>query len=295
MSGLTLAEAYRRMRLIRSTEQRLLDLFSEGLISGTIHTCLGQEAIAVGVVSALDRTKDTIASNHRGHGHFLSYSEDPKGLMAEIMGLESGICGGFGGSQHLQREGFYSNGILGGMSPVTTGMAFAEKEKNSGAISVVFHGDGALGEGVIYESFNLASLWELPVLWVIEHNQYAQSTPTAKEHAGELARRAEPFGITVREVDGNDVMAVHAAASEWAEKVRETSKPHLLFCHTYRLGPHSKGDDDRAVAEIEQHRKRDPLSLAEAQMDAAEVAQITQEIDQQIDIVVTELRAEMAA
>ncbi|HLI10681.1 MAG TPA: thiamine pyrophosphate-dependent dehydrogenase E1 component subunit alpha [Alphaproteobacteria bacterium] len=258
---------YRRMALIRAVEETLLRLFAEGKLRGTVHTCLGQEAIAVGVVSALDPARDTICSNHRGHGHYLAYCGDVEGLIAEIMGKPAGICGGIGGSQHLHRGNFYANGILGGMSPVATGIALAERLKGSGAVSVVFHGDGALGEGAIYESFNIAALWKLPVLWAIEQNRYAQSTPFEREHAGELARRAEPFGITILEVDGNDVLAVHDAASRAVHAMRAGAGPHLLFCHTYRLGPHSKGDDLRDPAEIARHRRSEPLARLRARLD----------------------------
>ena len=171
-------QRYELLLGIRLFEQSLLDLFSTGTLAGTTHTCIGQETVSVGVLSAIDPAKDIIFSNHRGHGHFLAYCGDAEALYLEIMGKPGGICGGRGGSQHLQRGNFYSNGVQGGIVPVATGMALAEKQQGTQSVVVVFIGDGTLGEGVIYESFNFASLWTLPIVFVIEHNGYAQSTPT---------------------------------------------------------------------------------------------------------------------
>ena len=169
--------ALARMLLIRTVEERLLRLFAGGKLFGTTHTCIGQEACAVGVVGALDLERDIIFSSHRCHGHFLMYTDDPTSLIAEILGRQTGVCSGRGGSQHLCVRNFHSNGVQGGIIPVATGVALAEKLKRTGAVTVCFLGDGTLGEGVIYEAFNLASLWRLPILYVLEHNQYAQSTP----------------------------------------------------------------------------------------------------------------------
>jgi TPP-dependent pyruvate/acetoin dehydrogenase alpha subunit len=262
-----LGSLYSRMVLIRTVEQSLLDLFSRGKLRGTVHTCLGQEAIAVGVVSVLNATCDAVCSNHRGHGHYLAYRDDVRGLVAEIMGRTEGVCGGVGGSQHLHSGHFYSNGILGGMAPVAAGLALARKLRKSEAVAVVFHGDGAMAEGAIAETFNIAALWRLPLLFVVERNQYAQSTPIGREIAGDLARRGEPFGVATHVVDGNDVIAVRGAATAALRRLRRSDGPALLLCDTYRLGPHSKGDDDRDPAEIEAHRRNDPLLRAELHLD----------------------------
>lgn len=286
-----LERMFETMVLIRTVEQTLLDLFAEGRLRGTVHTCLGQEAIAAGVIGALDPAIDSVCSNHRGHGHFLAYCGDVEGLIAEIMGHCKGVCGGLGGSQHLQTGNFYSNGILGGMSPVATGIAMAEAEKKSGGVTVVFHGDGALGEGAIYESFNLAALWKLPVVWAIEANQWAQSTPISAEQAGMPATRATAFGIEATTVDGNDVLAVAKAATEAVESARNGGGPRLLFLETYRLGPHSKGDDDRDPAEIERHRKRDPIARARKTLEAGYCAAVEQRISNEVASVVERLRA----
>ena len=262
-----LAGCYEQMALIRAVEERLLHLAGEGAIRGTVHTCVGQEATAVGVVRALDPARDRVCSNHRGHGHYLAFTGDVDGLIAEILGHSSGVCGGVGGSQHVQCGGFYANGILGGMTPVAAGMALAAKAGKTGGISVMFLGDGSFGEGIVYETMNIASLWALPMLFAVEHNQYAQSTPTTLEHAGALARRGEPFGIPIDEVDGNDVLAVHAAASRAVSYIRSGEGPRVIFMHTYRLGPHSKGDDSRDPAEIELHRQHEPLVMARRHLD----------------------------
>ena len=257
-----LKDLYRQMVFVRAVEETLLALFSEGLLRGTIHTCLGQEGTAVGVVAALDRGRDLICSNHRGHGHYLAYCGDATGLIAEIMGRADGICGGLGGSQHLHRDNFYANGILGGMAPVAVGMALAEKWRDSGAVATVFLGDGAMAEGVVGEAMNLAALWQVPILFAVEHNGIAQSTPSHLTQAGDLARRGDAFGIPTRTVDGNDVLAVHAAASHLVTSIRGGSGPQILLMHTYRLGPHSKGDDLRSRAEIAAHEQTQPITRA---------------------------------
>ena len=257
---------YQQMLIIRIVEESLLSLFSKGLVSGTIHTSIGQEAVAVGVVTALDKNKDIIWSNHRGHGHFLTFTGDAKGIVAEIMGKASGVCGGIGGSQHLHARNFYTNGVLGGTVPCAVGSAFAEKKKGSGAVVAVFFGDGAMGEGIIYESLNFASLCDLPVLFVLENNQYAQTTPTHMQHAGNLEDRAAPYGIKSKHIDTWDVNQIYEAAVESVQYVRKTSKPCFLTCKTYRLAPHSKGDDFRPQDEIDRYRKHDPLSTLRAKL-----------------------------
>ncbi|BCL60565.1 hypothetical protein DGMP_12580 [Desulfomarina profundi] len=258
---------FSQMAAIRFCEEALLALFSKGLVRGTVHTCLGQEGCATGVVNGLDRKKDIICSNHRGHGHFLAYSFNFRGLVAEITGLESGVCGGIGGSQHLHMGNFYSNGILGGMPPVATGMAAAEKTKGSDSIVCVFLGDGAMAEGSFYEALNLAGLWKLPVLFVVEHNQYAQSTHWKMQHSGELEQRAATFGVPVFEVDGNMVERVFQATCECTASIRGGGGPGMLFLKTYRLGAHSKGEDHRSSAELDKYRVCDPLVQLRKQID----------------------------
>jgi len=185
---------YRTLYLIRRFEETVLAEFSRGVFYGTTHTCIGQEANAVGVLSQIG-ADDIVVSNHRCHGHFLAYGGDPRALFAEMMGKSTGVCGGRGGSQHLHWRSFYSNGILGGTLPLATGMALAEKLLGTGGLAVVFLGDGALGEGVVYESFNFASLWGAPILYVLENNHIAQTTPTRLALAGTIPARFAAFGI----------------------------------------------------------------------------------------------------
>lgn len=257
---------FKKMSLIRAVEDSLLAVFETGAIRGTVHTCIGQEGIAVGVIEALDCERDIVCSNHRGHGHFLALTGDAEGLISEILGLDSGVCRGVGGSQHLHAPNFYSNGILGGMAPVAAGMALAEKMADSAAIVCTFHGDGAFGEGIVYETMNIASLWSLPLLICVEYNGYAQSTASELEHAGSLAQRAVPFGIPVNSVDGNDVAAVHDVASQAVARIREGRGPELLFCETYRLAPHSKGDDNRSPAELAEYWADEPIGRLRARL-----------------------------
>lgn len=266
------------MLMVRAVETHLLEMFARGLLSGTVHTCCGQEACAIGVTAAIDRDRDILFSNHRGHGHYLGYCGDVEGLVAEIAGLPAGVCGGLGGSQHVHRDNFYTNGIQGAGAPIVAGMALAEKRKQTGAIAIVFLGDGTFGEGAVYESMNIAALWGLPVLFVVENNRIAQTTPSELQHAGDLAERARPFGIAIHRTDGQDVEAVHQVAREAIAACRGTAKPQLLFLDTERFGPHSKGDDTRSDAELARIRSRDPIELYAsrlgrlAELDAARTA-----------------------
>ncbi|HEY52541.1 MAG TPA: thiamine pyrophosphate-dependent dehydrogenase E1 component subunit alpha, partial [Caldilineae bacterium] len=245
------ARYYRQMLTIRRVEETLLALFSQGKVRGTVHTSIGQEACAVGVIDAIDVDKDIIFSNHRAHGHFLAYCDDVEGLIAEVTGHPAGVCGGIGGTQHLHKRNLYTNGIQGGMVPNAVGSAVAEKHKGTGAITLVFIGDGTLGQGVVYESFNIAALWSAPVLFVVENNQYAQSTPYTLEHAGRLTERASPFGIRSHAIRADDVFSVRDAAREAVAYVREQCAPYFLHLETYRLAAHSKGDDLRPQEEID--------------------------------------------
>jgi TPP-dependent pyruvate/acetoin dehydrogenase alpha subunit len=257
-----LAVLYERMFLIRRFEELLLDLFGAGKLFGTTHTYIGEEANAVGVISHLAHGRDIVFSNHRCHGHYLALTDDVLGLLCEVMGREGGVCGGKGGSQHLCNDGFYSNGILGSTVPVATGMALAERERGSGAVTVVFLGDGTLGQGVVYESLNIASLWQLPILFVVENNFYAQSTPSRLALAGDIPARGAAFGIETARLDTTDVVEIEEAAGGIVDGIRAAGKPFFLVLDTYRFSPHSKGDDFRDPAEIADARSRDPLTVA---------------------------------
>ncbi len=258
---------YERMYTIRRVEESLLDLFSAGKLSGTTHTCIGQEANGVGVISHLEQGRDTIVSNHRCHGHYIAFTDDVQGLLCEVMGKADGVCGGKGGSQHLCNGNFYSNGVLGSTVPLATGMALAERERGTDGVVSVFAGDGTLGQGVVYESLNIASKWELPLLVVVENNFYAQSTPSHLTLAGEITARAAAFGVETRQLATTDVLEIESVAGEVIAAIRTSRRPFFLVIDTYRFSPHSKGDDNRDPAEIEEARTRDPLPIAAAYLE----------------------------
>lgn len=259
---------YAAMYLIRHFEETLLHLFSSGKMAGTTHTCIGQEANAVGVVSGLD-PNDVIVSNHRCHGHYLAQTDDVDGLLREVLGREGGVCGGKGGSQHLCAENFYSNGVLGSTVPLASGIALAQREKGERGIATVFAGDGTLGQGVVYESLNFASLWKLPLLMVVEHNGYAQSTPSRLQIAGDVEARAAAFGVATDRIDSTDVAEIRGVAEQAIAHVRDSGAPFFLVLDTYRFSPHSKGDDFRDPGEIAARRERDPLKVVGDRLDAA--------------------------
>jgi len=253
------ATLYAFGHLIRSTEQLLLELFSKGLLSGTTHTCIGQELCQMSVVRALNDSDDVVLSNHRNHGHFLTYSGKFYGLVAEIMGRESGICCGVGGSQHLAYRNFHSNGVQGGLTAIGVGLARARRMRGSAGIVACFIGDGTLGEGLVYESLNLASVWHAPILFVVEDNGIAQTTPTADTTGGSIPARGSAFGLRTWELDDASA-TLFEDAEDVVRTVRATREPGFLVIRTRRLGPHSKGDDLRDAEEMDAIRRRDPLA-----------------------------------
>ncbi len=277
----TNGELYRQMQRIRRFEETVLDRFPLGEFYGTTHTYIGQEADAVGVLSWLE-VGDIVVSNHRCHGHFLAYGGSMHALAAELMGRSTGVSGGRGGSQHIQWRDFYANGILGGTIPLAVGMAFAEKQAGSGRVVIAFMGDGTLGEGVVYESLNLAALWEVPVLFVLENNLYAQSTPIQQNLAGSIEGRFTAFGIQVRAAQTTDVLQILDLSHESIAAVRLSAKPAALILETYRFSPHSKGDDVRDPHEIARYREQDPLGIHAARLKAGERAQIEAEVEREI-------------
>jgi acetoin:2,6-dichlorophenolindophenol oxidoreductase subunit alpha len=281
---------YRRMRFIRRFEERLLELFDTGALNGTTHACIGQEADSIAVMEHL-REGDHVFSNHRCHGHYLARTGDARGLLAEIMGLPEGVCGGIGGSQHLAAPGFKSNGVQGGIVPAAAGIALAQQLSGGDDISVVFIGDGTLGEGAVYETLNLASLWQLPLLVVLEDNGWSQSTPSHMNLAGGMRERFEAFGLAVEEVDSTDILEVEPAAQRAVSTVREQRAPCALIIHTYRLCHHSKNDDNRPRDEVEARWALDPLLLHGRRLDATVSARIDEEVTEAIEELVTELTA----
>lgn len=281
---------YRRMRFIRRFEETLLALFEEGVLSGTTHACIGQEADAVAVVEHL-RPDDHIFSNHRCHGHYLARTGDALGLLAEIMGKQAGVCAGVGGSQHLCAPGFFSNGIQGGIVPTAAGIALAAKLQGADRISVVFIGDGTLGEGVVYETLNIASLWGLPLLIVVENNEWAQSTPVALNTAGSMRARFEAFDIPVAEIDTTDVVELDRLARHEIGEVRARGGPRVLLIHTYRLCHHSKSDDHRPPAEVERRWEREPLAVHRPRLAEGDWRRVDAEVEEALGEVVAAARA----
>jgi len=259
--------------LMRQTEQLILDLFGRGLLSGTTHTCLGQELCQLGVVRALNHPDDVVLSNHRNHGHFMAYSGHFVGLVAEIMGREAGVCGGYGGSQHMAFRNFHSNGVQAGMTGIGTGLALHRRQNQVPAVVAIMVGDGTLGEGMLYESMNLASVWRAPVLFVVENNGIAQTTPTTDSLGGNIEARGAAFGLRTWRLDDSDPSFVRQA-DEVVAAMRDGIGPGMLVIDTARLGPHSKGDDLRPAAERERIAQRDPLSALGRRLDAAQRAEI---------------------
>ncbi len=243
---------------IRRVEETFLHLFSMGKLNGTVHTCVGQEFSAVAFAGQLEK-KDFIFSNHRCHGHYIAFTDDVKGLLAELLGKASGTCGGIGSSQHLCRSNFFSNGIQGGIVPVAAGFALANKMKKNNAIGIVFIGDGTLGEGVLYETMNILSKWEIPLLIVCENNYYAQSTHQSVNLAGSITARPEAFGIKSFEGNTWNVTDLMQQAKDAINYVRSECKPAFFKCDTYRLNAHSKGDDDRSTMEVDEYKAIDYL------------------------------------
>ncbi len=276
MNSENLIKQFSLMHRIRIFEEKLLEIYATGIIKGTIHTCIGQEACAVGVIGALNSEIDNVCSNHRGHGHFLAFGGEIISLLNEILGNENGVCKGVGGSQHLHIKNYYSNGILGGMIPVATGIAYSQKLNKTNGVTVAFVGDGAMAEGVIYESLNIAALWNLPLLLVVENNKIAQSTPTEKQHSTKIESIPAAFGLSTTVTDGNDIINVISVSNRIINEIRQTSEPQCLVLNTYRLGPHSKGDDTRSKEELVHSRKFDPISLIERRLDHNLIEEIKQ-------------------
>lgn len=281
---------YRRMLVIRRFEERLLTLFDEGVLVGTTHCCIGQEADCVGVMRHLE-PRDHVFSNHRCHGHYLARTGDAVGLLAEIMGKSLGVCGGIGGSQHLWAPDFKSNGILGGTVPAAAGIAMAEQLSGSDGLSVVFMGDGALGEGVVYETLNIASLWRLPLFIVVEDNAWAQSTPRHLNLAGDIASRFTAFAIPTTSIDSTDVLEIEAVAEKELRLARESQGPRALVIHTYRLCHHSKNDDNRPAEEVRARHEVDPLRVHGRRLGDAHRSQIHVEVDEALEAVVALVRS----
>jgi pyruvate dehydrogenase E1 component alpha subunit len=277
--------ALETMHTIRRFEEAVDDLFGRGMMHGTMHLSIGQEASATGVCMALD-DDDLIASTHRGHGHCIAKGAELIPMMAELLAKETGYCRGRGGSMHIadvSRGNLGANGIVAGGVPIATGAAFAQNHLGTGRIVACFFGDGATNEGAFHEAANLAAIWNLPVLLVCENNKYGMSFSTEKSmRVATVAERAAAYGIPGVRVDGNDVEAVYRAASQAADRARAGEGPTLIEAVTYRWKGHSKSDKNlyRTRQEIDEWRAQDPIlafetAIAEAgSLTSAEVTQI---------------------
>ncbi len=276
---------YRRMRFIRRFEENLLDLFERGMLNGTTHACIGQEADAVAIAERLG-DDDHVFSNHRCHGHFLARTGDALGLMAEIMGKPEGVCGGIGGSQHLCAPGFMSNGVQGGIVPNAAGIALARQLAGRAGLSVVFIGDGTLGEGITYETLNLASLWRLPLVVVLEDNEWSQSTPSSANLAGSMRDRFTAFGLPVFETGSTDIEELDAVAELALARARAQAGPVAIVIHTYRLCHHSKNDDNRPADEVAARWELDPIEIHGRRLDLPARAAIDAEVESALQDVI---------
>ncbi|HWI87319.1 MAG TPA: pyruvate dehydrogenase (acetyl-transferring) E1 component subunit alpha [Sphingomonas sp.] len=256
-----LLEFYRQMLLIRRFEEKAGQLYGLGLIGGFCHLYIGQEAVAVGLQSALKVGRDSVVTGYRDHGHMLAYGIDPNLIMAELTGRQAGISKGKGGSMHMfsVEHGFYGgHGIVGAQVPIGTGLAFKHKYAKDGGVALVYFGDGAANQGQVYESFNMAELWKLPVIFVIENNQYAMGTSVNRASAeDQLYKRGESFRIPGIQVDGMDVLAVRGAAETALEWVQAGKGPVLLELKTYRYRGHSMSDPARYRSREEVQSVRD--------------------------------------
>lgn len=260
-------ELYRQMALIRSFEETAYRAYEQGEISGTIHASIGQEAVAVGVISSL-REDDVVFTHHRGHGHALVKGVDPVRLFAELLGRADGVSAGKGGSMHATDTGvgfLGSLAVVGGSIPLAVGVALAAQRRGEEIVAVAFFGDGAVNEGVLYESMNLAAVWRLPVVFVCENNGFAISVPHSYATAGAgVVERARSFGLAAEQVDGQDVAEVRRAADSLVRGAR-AGCPALLEALTYRFVGHSRGDPPyglyRSEDEVDEWRERDPLGV----------------------------------
>jgi pyruvate dehydrogenase E1 component alpha subunit len=282
---------YRRMVMIRLFEEQVNELYTRALMPGLAHLYAGEEAVAVGICEAL-RPDDYITSTHRGHGYCLAKGASPDRMFAELLGKEAGYCRGKGGSMHIADPAtgnLGANAIVGGSAGIATGAAFSSKHLGTGQVAVCFFGEGALGQGVLYEVMNLASLWKLPVIYACENNLYNEYTHYSETTAGDLLARGTAFGLHAESVDGQDVRAVCATAKRLVERARKGEGAAFLLCNTYRYTGHHVGDINREYYRSKQEEqewktKRDPIKnledwlIAQKFSDAASLEGIQNEV-----------------
>ncbi len=260
-----LLQHYRDMLLIRRFEERAGQMYGMGLIGGFCHLYIGQEAVVTGIQAALNE-QDTVITSYRDHGHMLACGMESKGVMAELTGREGGYSKGKGGSMHMfsREKGFFGgHGIVGAQVPIGVGLGFAHKYKEDGGLCAAYLGDGAVNQGQVYEAINMAALWKLPALIVIENNKYAMGTAQARSSAGELYMRGAAYGVPGMQIDGMDVRAVQAAAMDATAYIREGNGPIIMEAMTYRYRGHSMSDPAkyRSKEEVSKTREeRDPIT-----------------------------------
>ncbi|MEM7679791.1 MAG: pyruvate dehydrogenase (acetyl-transferring) E1 component subunit alpha [Pseudomonadota bacterium] len=257
-------QLYREMLLIRRFEEKAGQLYGMGLIGGFCHLYIGQEAVVTGINSVQEK-QDTVVTSYRDHAHMLACGMDPKGIMAELTGRVTGYSRGKGGSMHMfsKEEGFFGgHGIVGASTAIGTGLGFTHKYKNDGGVAIAYGGDGASNQGQVAECYNMAALWDLPILYVIENNQYGMGTSVQRSSAGQLYKRGEGYGIPGEQVDGMDVFTVQAAARQALDYVRSGNGPYILEVMTYRFRGHSMSDPAkyRTKEELNSFKSdRDPI------------------------------------
>ncbi len=292
-----LLRMYRQMMSIRLFEEQVNELYTRALMPGLAHLYSGEEAIAVGICEAL-RDDDYITSTHRGHGHCLAKGATPNLMFAELLGKRAGYCKGKGGSMHIADPAtgnLGANAIVAGSVGIATGAAFSSKHLGNERVAVCFFGEGALGQGIVYEEMNLAQLWKLPVIYVCENNLYTEYTHFSETTAGDILQRATAFGLQAERVDGQDVRAVYSVASQFIERARRGDGPAFLLCDTYRYTGHHVGDINRdyyRAKSEEQHWKseRDPIKIL---TDYLISEKITDKVG--LDRIQSEVAAEMKA
>ena len=287
---------YQQMYKIRAFDEQANELYLRHILPGLTHMYIGEEAVAVGVCEALTDA-DYITSTPRGHGHCLAKGASFDRMFAELLGKKAGYCAGKGGSMHIadqERNNLGANAIVGGSAGIATGAGLSIKMRGTDQVAVCFFGEGALGEGLLYEVMNMAQLWSLPVIYVCENNLYNQYTHFSETTAGTLLGRPQAFGMLAIEVDGQDVRAVHSAAAGLVQRARSGDGPAFLLCHTYRYGGHHVGDIDRTYYRSKEEEKfwiteRDPLKILAQSMignklaDPALFEKIEQDIQREVD------------
>jgi TPP-dependent pyruvate/acetoin dehydrogenase alpha subunit len=286
---------YRQMLRIRLFEEKVNELYTRALMPGLAHLYIGEEAVAVGTCEALKKT-DYVTSTHRGHGHCLAKGATPDRMFAELLGKEAGYCRGKGGSMHIADPAtgnLGANAIVGGSAGIATGAALTAKRLKTDQVTVCFFGEGALGQGVLYEVMNLAALYKLPVVYVCENNLYTEYTHFSETTAGDILARGTAFGVHSESVDGQDVRAVHAAAQKLVSRARQGEGPALLVCNTYRYTGHHVGDINREYYRSKQEEqewktKRDPIKnmgdwlVSQKLVNASELQKIATEVGEEM-------------